>query len=296
MAVRPRPKIRALLIDISGTLMIGSTPTQEAVQALAELRRSKFPFRFCSNTSKESTSVLQKRMLDAGFDVQTGESQELWTSLKAVRSLIRSRGLKRPYFLLSESAKDECISGGLYDHSAPYDAVIVGLAPALFDYDHLNSAFRILVGEHDSQKRCGEDPKASIPLIALHKARYLESSGHGLVLGPGPFVTALENATEREAEVLGKPSKAFFQTVIESLDCEGYDPEGCIAVIGDDIRTDLGGGAIDLCLWRILVKTGKYRAGDECREGVHPPDEVCDSFADFVDKLLSTHVAECSKE
>lgn len=95
MAVRPRPKIRALLIDISGTLMIGSTPTQEAVQALAELRRSKFPFRFCSNTSKESTSVLQKRMLDAGFDVQTGESQELWTSLKAVRSLIRSRGLKR---------------------------------------------------------------------------------------------------------------------------------------------------------------------------------------------------------
>ncbi|KAG1840246.1 HAD-like domain-containing protein [Suillus subluteus] len=296
MAVRSRPKIRALLIDISGTLMIGSTPTQRAVQALAELRRNNFPFRFCSNTSKESTSVLQKRMLDAGFDVQTGESQELWTSLKAVQSLILSRGLRRPYFLLSETAKDECISAGMYDPNVPYDAVIVGLAPTLFDYDHLNSAFRILVGEDDSQKRCNEDPKASIPLIALHKARYIESSGHGLALGPGPFVAALENATEREAEVLGKPSKGFFQTVIESLDCESHDSEGCIAVIGDDVQADLGGGAIELCLWRILVKTGKYRPGDESKVGVHPPDEVYDSFADFVDSLLSAHVARTWKE
>ncbi|KAG0698944.1 HAD-like domain-containing protein [Suillus ampliporus] len=288
MAETARPIIRALLIDISGTLMIGSKPTHRAVQALAELRRARFPFRFCSNTSKESTSVLQKRMLDAGFDVQTGESQELWTSLKAVRSFIHTRGLRRPYFLLSESAKDECISAGQYDPDVPYDAVIVGLAPALFNYDHLNSAFRILVGEHDSQKQCNEDPKPSIPLIALHKARFIESSGHGLALGPGPFVTALENATGKEAEVLGKPSKGFFQTVIESLDCEGHGPDECIAVIGDDIQTDLGGGAIDLRLWRILVKTGKYRAGDESKDGVHPPDEVWDSFADFIDSLLST--------
>ncbi|KAG1733242.1 HAD-like domain-containing protein [Suillus paluster] len=293
MAEKARPIIRALLIDISGTLMIGSMPTHRAVQALAELRRARFPFRFCSNTSKESTSVLQKKMLDAGFDVQIGESQELWTSLKAVRNLIRTRGRISS---CPESAKDECISAGLYDPNVPYDAVIVGLAPTFFNYDHLNSVFRILVGEHDSQKRCNEDPKPSIPLIALHKARFIESSGRGLALGPGPFVAALENATGKEAEVLGKPSKAFFQTVIESLDCEVDGPDECIAVIGDDIQTDLGGGAMDLRLWRILVKTGKYRAGDESKDGVHPPDEVCDSFADFVDSLLSAHDAGPSKE
>jgi len=145
---------------------------------------------------------------------------------------------------------DECICAGRQDHNVPYDAVIVGLAPTRFDYDHLNTAFRILIGEHDSQKRSHEEQNTSIPLIALHKARFIESSGHGLMLGPGPFVAALENATGKEAEVLGKPSKTFFQTVIESLDYEG--PNECIAVIGDDIQTDLGGGATDLCLWRIL--------------------------------------------
>jgi hypothetical protein len=34
------------------------------------------------------------------------------------------------------------------------------------------------------------------------------------------------------------------------------------------------------------VKTGKYRPGDEQRAGVHPPDEVCESFAAFVDDLI----------
>lgn len=154
---------------------------------------------------------------------------------------------------MSESAKDECMSTARHDPNDPYDAVIVGLAPANFDYDHLNTAFRILIGECESQKRSFEDRKPSIPLIALHKARFIESSGDGLMLGPGPFVVALENATGKEAEVLGKPSKAFFQTVIESLDYDG--PNECIAVIGDDIQTDLGGGATDLGLWRILGTT-----------------------------------------
>lgn len=35
-----------------------------------------------------------------------------------------------------------------------------------------------------------------------------------------------------------------------------------------------------------VVKTGKYRAGDETRAGIVPPDEVYESFSDFVDRLL----------
>ena len=36
-----------------------------------------------------------------------------------------------------------------------------------------------------------------------------------------------------------------------------------------------------------LVRTGKYREGDEKRAGVMPPDEVFDSFALFIDDLLA---------
>jgi hypothetical protein len=34
------------------------------------------------------------------------------------------------------------------------------------------------------------------------------------------------------------------------------------------------------------VKTGKYRTGDETRDGLKQPDEVCESFAEWVNDLL----------
>lgn len=36
-----------------------------------------------------------------------------------------------------------------------------------------------------------------------------------------------------------------------------------------------------------IVKTGKYRDGDERRANAVPPDEVFDSFASFIDNLLA---------
>lgn len=56
------------------------------------------------------------------------------------------------------------------DQSDP-NAVVIGLAPSQFDYDHLNRAFRILQNEDNA-------------FIAIHKSKYFKKSD-GLVLGPG---------------------------------------------------------------------------------------------------------------
>ncbi|KAI5985544.1 HAD-like domain-containing protein [Pisolithus albus] len=252
---------------------------------------------------------------------------EVWTSVGALKGVLRDAAYRhRPYTLLSPSARAECLgtdSGITDDHPqvdtvGPYDAVVVGLAPSVLDYKHLNTAFRILVGEHENEKRRA-DPLSPFstsvttsrpPLIALHKARYIQASDRALSLGPGPFVAALEEASGTRAQIVGKPTKLFFETVVKSFgddtlslaptetvegavmsDGGGKDGSrvrrsGRIAVVGDDVSADLGEGAIELGLWRVLVKTGKYRTGDETREGVVPPDEVCDSFADFVDRFL----------
>jgi len=96
--------IRALLIDLSGTLHIESTPLPGAIQALERLRASGIPFRFCSNTSKESTSSLCQKLRRIGFDIPLEvERKEVWTSVGAVRQLLEDRGLKRftEFFLLA---------------------------------------------------------------------------------------------------------------------------------------------------------------------------------------------------
>jgi len=199
-----------------------------------------------------------------------------------------------PFLLLTDSAREEVTSGmglqgaskrrtsqELYETPTSYDSVVIGLAPSSFDYPTLNTAFRILKGE-PIDKRSSSTPKdlrfGSPPLIATHKAKYVQTES-GLSLGPGPFVLALENASGAQAHVVGKPTKEFFQMVIDDFTADelpiptntehgdnsprivglGAMSVSCpptftgrIAVIGDDVEADLGGGAVELGLWRIL--------------------------------------------
>lgn len=68
-------------------------------------------------------------------------------------------------------------------------------------------------------------------LIAIHKTRYYERPD-GLALGPGPFVTALEFASGKTADVMGKPDRLFYQTVQDELNC----PLNETVMIGDVSR------------------------------------------------------------
>lgn len=53
--------------------------------------------------------------------------------------------------------------------------------------------------------------------------------------------------------MVGKPTRTFFELVISSLDLpEDSGVTGKIAVVGDDVEADLGGGALELGLWRVL--------------------------------------------
>ena len=63
----------------------------------------------------------------------------------------------------------------------------------------MNEAFRLLI----------HDP--SMPLIAVHKAKYFADKDEKLSMGPGGFVEALEYATGTKAAVVGKPTKSFFE-------------------------------------------------------------------------------------
>ncbi len=142
-----------------------------------------------------------------------------------------------------------------------FDSVVIGLAPEVFTYDHLTKAFRIMLSDEKSPT---SGPK---PLITTHRAKYVRTSDGELSLGPGPFVAALENATASrgiQAISVGKPGKDFFERVLETLSDDPFyskSPNGAgespvgwqdVAVIGDDVEADLGDGAHELGLWRVL--------------------------------------------
>ncbi|GFS02848.1 haloacid dehalogenase-like hydrolase domain-containing protein 2 [Elysia marginata] len=201
-------KVRAVLIDLSGTLHIDDDPTPGAVAALTKLQAMPgVNLRFVTNTTNESKRLLMERLTSIGFQDVTED--KVFTSLSAARTLLETKEL-RPYFLVDKNAMEDFkgISGD------DPNAVVVGLAPDEFTYENLNKAMRLL--------------HSGAQLIAIHKARYYQRKD-GRALGPGPFVTALEYASDVEATVVGKPSEKFFLSAIAEF---GHTPEECV-MIGD---------------------------------------------------------------
>ncbi|KAG0092329.1 Haloacid dehalogenase-like hydrolase domain-containing protein 2 [Podila epicladia] len=276
--------IRGVLIDVSGTVHVADKAIPGAVKALDRLRASGVPFRFCTNTTQTSGETLAKKLRDLGFNVNR---DEIFTSLSACRQLVQSRKL-RPLLFLEPDALQEF--DGI-PQSEPHDSVVIGLSPSNFNYDMMNRAFRILA--------YSERTETPATLIAIHKAKYFADKDNGtLSMGPGGFVEALEYASGIKAHVVGKPQKAFFELAIQNMGLSSPSPSSSptptnIAMIGDDVEQDLGGGAAELGLVRFLVQTGKYRPRDEDRDAFGGLSGG--TFADFaavVDHILKHNSAQ----
>jgi HAD superfamily hydrolase (TIGR01458 family) len=118
------------------------------------------------------------------------------------------------------------------------------------------------------------------PLLAMGDNRYFKEAD-GLSLDIGPFVAALEYATGNQAIILGKPAPAFFEGALLSLGCAADE----VVMIGDDVLTDVE-GALAAGLKGILVRTGKYRPGDE-DQITHPGAMVVEDIQAAVDWILT---------
>ena len=86
-------------------------------------------------------------------------------------------------------------------------------------------------------------------LIGLGRTRYWKGP-RGLQLDVGPFLAALEHATGCTALVFGKPAPSFFAALVEELG----EPARFVAMVGDDIVSDVG-GAMSAGLMGVLVRT-----------------------------------------
>lgn len=230
--------LQAVLLDISGVLCDGDQPIPGAREAVRTLQDKGYPLRLVTNTSRQGRTALHRQLTGMGFAVAP---EQLFTAPQAVLRHVRAAGL-HPYCLIHPELEAEF--AGLLDAAEP-DAVVLGDAELRFDYAHLDRAFQLLI--------------QGAPLIAMGDNRYFRSQG-ALHLDAGPFVRALEYAAGTTARVLGKPSADFFASALDDL---GVDA-GSVLMIGDDVDADVL-GAQAAGLQACLVRTGKYRAGDEAR-------------------------------
>jgi len=252
-------KVSGVLLDLGGVVYVGDKPIEGAIPAVGRLRDAGLPLRFLTNTTRRSRRQVIADLARMGLDVSDGE---LLTPARLARAYVAKHGLS-PFLVVHPDLREDFADlppGGA-------EAVIVGDAGEHFTYDLLNRAYRKMIGGAE--------------LLALAMNRNFKDADGELSLDAGPFVAGLEFAANRKATLFGKPSPAFFGSAVEDLGC----PAGAVVMIGDDAEADVG-GAIAAGLQGILVRTGKYRPGDECK--VSPgPATVAETLEEACGWILS---------
>ena len=246
-------KVRAALIDLDGVLYVEDEPIAGAREAVERLRAADLALRFVTNTTARSRSHTLQKLDRLGFDA--GDEELVTPAALAVAHCAR-HGLGRVALVMNDEVKRDFAR---LEEADDAQGVIVGDLGDAFGYEVLNRAFRQVI--------------AGAELIALQKNRYWLRAD-GVSLDVGPFVAALEYATGREAYVVGKPARGFFDEVLRGLRVDA----DAATMIGDDVESDIG-GAMRAGLAGILVRTGKYREEAVRASGIAPSATV-DSIAD----------------
>jgi HAD superfamily hydrolase (TIGR01458 family) len=254
--------VAAILLDLDGCLHLSGTPYPGAVEAVRRLRADGHRLRFVTNNTIRSAGQLADELRGMGFEL---EDDELQTAPRAAAHTLSGRRV----LALTMPAIVEDLDG-IVLCGEEADAVLFGGADDLpetnqvFSYMNLGRAFAELQGGAE--------------LYCLHKNRWWQT-GRGPLLDSGSFVAGLEYAAGVEAQVLGKPSRAYFQAALDAVD---GDPERTW-MIGDDVEADVG-GARALGMHGVLVRTGKFRQEWLESAGVRP-DAILDSVAELPEWL-----------
>ncbi len=252
--------IRAVLLDLLGVVYDVDTQIAGAAAVIERLRQAGLPLRFVSNTTRSPRQAMIGQL--AGLGIEVADAELLTPARAAVEWLRRHN--RRPHLLVHPDLEGEFsgLEGG------EGRAVVIGDAGDAFDYASLNRAFRELAAGAD--------------FVALATNRVFKDADGLLSLDAGAFVAALEFAGGRPPVVLGKPSPDFFLSALAGLNCPAAD----VVMVGDDAESDVAGALRAGLGAALLVRTGKYRPGDETRFDP-APTALVDDFAAATDWILN---------
>ena len=254
-----------LVCDLDGVLYRGVEPVPDAAAALDRIRAAGVKVVFATNNATKTLAQYVERLSRFGVDVTP---EEIVTSAAVTGEEVERRGWGgRTAFLIGADGMQVALENAgvvLVDGSEGRHAdIAVVSSTARFDYQSLaTAAFAV---------RNGADFIAS-------NADPTFPAADGLWPGAGAMLAAVETASGRRAEVMGKPHRPMMEAVQRRLTaCRN------IAVVGDQPGTDLDGGRT-MGWTTILVLSGVTDAA--AAAALEPaPDLVLNSLVELLEHL-----------
>jgi ribonucleotide monophosphatase NagD (HAD superfamily) len=183
--------IETVLLDLDGTLYVGSQVVPGAPEAVRWLRDQGLTVRFCTNTDSVTPAALADRLARRGFETS---EDELVTPVAVAARLFASTDEARVLAVAAEGVRRE-LEEFLAGPGEPATHVLVADPSFGATYADLDAAFQAV--------------RAGAELVATQVNR-VAVRDDGEHLDTGGWVRLLEYATGSSARVLGKPSPEFF--------------------------------------------------------------------------------------
>jgi glycerol-1-phosphatase len=212
------------ILDLDGCVWVGGEPTPGAVGALEEMRLAGKRLAFATNNAYESGEDLVAQLWKIGVRASLRDVVTVGGAMQHVLAETRSG---RTAFVIGTAAMHRHVTdAGLRvlngtDLASRAEVVVVAGTTDLV-YDDLRRAVQAVTRGADLLATA-RDPTYPQP--------------DGVWPGTGAVLAAVEYATGRTAEIVGKPEPQLFHTALDRLG------EGNTLVVGDRVGSDLAAAA-----------------------------------------------------
>lgn len=246
------------LIDLDGTIYLGSEPIPAGRRFVEQLQARQIPFLFLTNNTTKTPETVANRLANE-FSIHVGP-ETVYTATLATIDYLNDANKGKKVYVIGEPGLIEPIlaAGYVWEEETP-DYVVVGL-----DTDVTYEKF--VVATLAIQKGAtfiGTNPDKNIP------------TERGLLPGAGSVIAMIEASTQQKAIYIGKPEAIIMEKAVETLGMEKAN----VLMVGDNYTTDILAG-INNGIDTLLVLSGFTQKADVPTLPV-PPTYLVDSLDEW---------------